>query len=94
LSPLETPSTLLQPKFFNRIRSFWASGSQQDIASTPSTGQEALQDPSLARWRMLRGQLEGAEKVPLLPGRYGEGSQKSRELGRFPSGDLESRKAR
>jgi hypothetical protein len=43
---------------------------------------------------MLRGQLEGAEKVPLLPGRYGEGSQKSRELGRFPSGDLESRKAR
>jgi hypothetical protein len=40
---------------------------------------------------MLRGQLEGAEKVPLLPGRYGEGSQKSRELGRFPSGDLELR---
>jgi hypothetical protein len=55
----------------------------------------------VARWggcpgplkKVLRGQLEGGGKGSLLPGQVGEGSQKSKEFGRFPSGDLESRKA-
>jgi hypothetical protein len=38
---------------------------------------------------MLRGQLEGAGRVPLLPGQDREGSQKSKEFDRFPSGDLD-----
>ena len=42
---------------------------------------------------VLRGQSEGGGKGSHLPGQYGAGSQKSGELGRFPSGDLESRKA-
>jgi len=50
-------------------------------------GQEAVQDPQA---EVSQGDnLKGREGFLCSRGQYGEGSQKSKEFGRFPSGDLD-----
>jgi hypothetical protein len=57
-------------------------------ASLLMPGQVAVQDPSAG---CSGDNLKGRERFLCSRGQYGEGSQKSKEFGRFPSGALEFR---
>jgi len=50
-------------------------------------GEEAVQHPQEVIGQGDR--LKGRERFFFSRGQYGEGSQKSKEFGRFPSGDLD-----